>query len=182
MANSSKRNNTFVALRDAYWKFAPARLKRELAAYDLSIKKKYEQQPWEANTHDLGTVLQDLLAQFAKPPVREMARHLEQQLAVGKLEAWGVPANSEGKLKRVRIDPLIFEGNPKIRYADGTIENLNRKFELVLVRRTDKAAMGFADEGQPRKSGALPVRKSNRPGRISKSSEIDRRRNYKARF
>ena len=97
-------------------------------------------------------------------PTREMMTSLVQKLSEGALEAYGMMTKPDLGHEPQRIPPHLFKGRPKINWTANTIDNLNRRFEIVEVMRPVPT---------PVPSGSPTKASKKRPGRPRVDNEID---------
>lgn len=139
MAKGTKAKHA-IPLKDAWWHFAPKRLKDELDQLDNFPKRAYSAEisyDQAKNVKGLVQAVGDLFEKLfvAKPPVRKMVDHLLQRLRADSLEAWGVKVKPNLGESPERIPAFLFKGEPKIRWTTNTIEHLGQRFEIVEIGR-----------------------------------------------
>jgi hypothetical protein len=86
---------------------------------------------------ELGDHVLGFLDNFRIPdePTPEMKARLILHIIEGRFEAHGMMTKPDLGHAPQRIPPHLFKGAPKINWAENTIDNLGRRFEIVEVMR-----------------------------------------------
>jgi hypothetical protein len=171
-----------IPLKEAWWHFAPRRLKDELDRFEPKRSTAVS----DDQVENFKNVVHDLFEELfvTKPPIRKMLNYLLQRLCSAKFEAWGVMTKPEGGREPQRIPSYVFKGEPKINWARSTVENLGMRFEIVEVVRPTQAQTAphlpitrdKAGRGRPRVGAKIEqvVRELRRQGSFHEKSEKQR--------
>jgi hypothetical protein len=85
-----------------------------------------------------------------------MRKWLIEKLSEGEFTALGVRSVPPGEMELRSIAAHFFKGQPKIKWADATVENFGHKYEAIEIRKTEtrveKTQITKHKVGRPRKS------------------------------
>jgi hypothetical protein len=143
----ARRHNTVspISLYEAAWRYSTRAMKTAaikersqpasrlpVAKFDISQRQELPQK-----IVSIGNRFLDLIDNLRDrhEPTLEMMTSLVQHLGEGILEAYGMMTKPDLGHEPQRIPPYLFKGRPKINWSANTIDNLNRRFEIVEVMR-----------------------------------------------